>query len=269
MSTKLHELLAVEDNLGQAFKATLAEADNAFKQRLNVFVGRRASVKATRHDEDGSAACEEMDEIVDVADTIPGTLRRITRSVANYLDVVSQKEEANTRAKADLILDGETVLKDAPATMLLALESRLKLLRGVVAAIPTHDMSRGWTESADGEPHVWEDRGEIRAVTRKTQRERVVIQPTEHQPGQFTMFTEDVIVGEKTIKNSSGLVSPAEKTRLVDRCARLINACKQARQRANETEADVDLRVGDVLMSYLLSGPRDKSAPSSGPAQET
>ena len=64
-------------------------------------------------------------------------------------------------------------------------------------------------------------------------------------------FTEDERVGAWTTMIHSGMLTPFEKRKYVDRIDTLLRAVKQARQRANDTEV-VSSNIGEKIFNYIL-----------------
>lgn len=251
-TTKLHELLAVEDSLNTVLADSVKEATASFSGKDHLFKGHTIEVSPLEESADGhTAVAPEVDQN-DVAETVHGKLNFVLGHLVRAFNVYGQKERTNQEARADLIVNGETLIPDAPATMLLGLENRLKHIRAMVLAVKTNDMSKGWTPTQTS--HVFQARPEERFVTKKIQRERVVIEPTEHQPGQFTTYTEDVRVGKKVTVHQSGLVSPADKAQILQRVDTLLRATKKARQRANGQVVDTSFKPGKAIKNFLLNG---------------
>ena len=252
MVTKLHELLAVEESLNTVLADSLKEATNSFATKDHIFKGHKITVEALEEDTEGHTAIAAETDVTDVAETVHGKLDFVFNHLNRAFNVYGQKERTNQSAKADLVVNGDVLLKDCPATMLLGLETRLKHIRAMCLAIKTTDQSKGWVATQD--KHIFEARPEEKFITRKVQRERIVIAPTEFQPGQFTTYAEDTRVGKKTTVHATGLVSPKEKSDILLRVDTLLRAAKKARQRANATEVDTKFKPGKAIKNFLLNG---------------
>lgn len=241
---KLHELLAVEPDLKGAAEKILNETINTFTKKQHHFTERFKSYQPK--DEDGDTFATEKQEMVT---TVPKKLGHTQKVVVRYLDAVAQKEFTNTEASAVLEVDGKQLLDTPlPATLLLALEGRLKQLREVYNAIPTLDPSETWhwddkTKTYEAEPkHTYK--------AKKVYRNHVKAQATDRHPAQVETYTEDERVGTWTEKRWSGMITPAEKAVLIERLDVLARSVKQARQRANDTKVK-KLSVGDVLFNFI------------------
>ena len=92
--------------------------------------------------------------------------------------------------------------------------------------------------------------------TKKIEEPIVMYDATPEHPAQTKLFSKDVLVGHwKHIKHSGAL--PAEdKNRMIKKIHKFIDAVKQARERANETEighGPNDSLIGESIVGYLFS----------------
>jgi len=250
--TQLHELLAVEESLNTVLSDSVKEATASFSGKDHLFKGHTVTVEPLEEDVEGHLAVAPESETLDVAETVDGKLAFVFNHLVRAFNVYGQKEHTNQNARADLVVNGETLIKDCPATMLLGLETRLKHVRAMCLAIKTMDQSKGWTPTPMA--GVFQARPDEKFITRKVQRERVVVEATEHHPAQFTQYTEDMRVGKKITVHTSGLVSPKGKSDLIARIDTLLRATKKARQRANGQLVDTKFKPGKAIKNFLLKG---------------
>lgn len=248
--TQLHQILAVEESVNKTYAEALREAADSFSKKEHLFKGLLVSTRPLEEGTDGHQAVFEDTERTDVAETVPSKLTFLMRHATKAFNVYAQKEATNQLARADLVVNGEVLVKDCPATFLLGLEARLRSLRATLESIKTTDQSKGWV--ATDQPNVFQCRPVTTRLTKKVMRHKVVIEPTEHQAGQFTQYTEDIPVGEKTTTHFSGLISPKEKSDLLARLDVLLRAAKKARQKANTQEVVTSFKPGKVLSDFLL-----------------
>lgn len=241
---KLHELLAVEPDLKGAAEKIIAETINTFTKKPNHFEARHKNYRPK--DEDGDTFAPERQEMVT---TVPKKLDHTQDVVVRYLDAVAQKEVTNTEASAVLEVDGTPLIDTPlPATLLLALEGRLKQLREVYNAIPTLDPSETW--KWDEQTKTYEAESKDSYKTKKVYRNHVKAPATDKHPAQVETYTEDERIGTWTTKRWSGCVTPAEKAAVLGRIDKLTRAVKQARQRANDAEAK-KVELGNVLFNFI------------------
>lgn len=247
MVAKLHEVLAVEGDLEATAKKVMEEAVNTFTKKPDHFMEQHRSLTMF----DDNRAQENTDEHKALVTTVGEKLGYVRRSVTKYLDTFARKEATNQTASADLVVDGETLASDIPATMLLGLESKLKTLRGMYDAIPTLQPGVHWEIDADRGQDIYVGVDpEVRMRTEKQVQHKVLYEATKEHPAQLERWNADVPVGKITLRSWSGMLSPADKSHLLGRIDTLLRGVKKARQRANTAEV-VSRPIGDVLFDYI------------------
>ncbi len=188
----------------------------------------------------------EKQKVQAVADEL---LRRTGRLLAELLDVTATKDFANTQAKADVVVGGEVLLEQVPATFLLFLEKQLAELATTVKRIPILDPAEEWHRDEAAGLYKTEPTHTTR--TKKVQRPIVLYQATKEHPAQTQLITEDVIVGAWLTVKHSGALPAGRKQELIERIERLVDAVKFARERANATPAP-RREVGERLFEFLF-----------------
>lgn len=252
LMTKLHEILAVEGGLDATQRKIVDEARETFTKRADHFIEMHRALSMF----DEAAAGQNSEEHKEMVTTVPEKLEHVARIVSRHLDVVFQKDRANQSANADIVIDGMTLVSGVPATTLLGLETRLAMLREMYLAIPTLSPGRQWVRDEQRGLHVWRDANpEVRLKTQKTPQHKILVEPTKEHPAQIEKWFEDVAVGRITTSTWSGMLSPGQKSELLERLDRLIRAVKRARQRANQVEVDQAARIGQKLFDYIHPRP--------------
>ena len=246
---KLHELLAVESDLDATAKKVMEEAKTTFVKKVDHFIGAHKSLKMF----DEQRAQEELAaaEHKELVTTVGKKLAYIRKPIVRLWDAVLQKDATNQTAVADLVVDGEILGRDLPATWLLGMEQKLRGLRAVYEAVPTHAPGFDWVPDPDrGEGVFRSAHTENKDKTEKKLRADVVVPATEHHPAQVRDYTENVKVGVFRVERWCGTVSPAEKSAYLERIDKLIRAVKKARVRANNVEIK-KVTVAKKLFSYV------------------
>jgi len=249
---KLHELLAVEPDLKKVFQRVADEVHVLFTRKSEHFRGHHKSLKM----QDEERAFEEAaaEETKTITTTVMAKLHYAAKSGAKYIDALATKEATNQTAKANLVVNGKVIAEDLPATFLLGLESKLKVVREYLAHAPTLDPAHSWVPAENlGEGIFQTEHDDVRERQEKKTAYITVAQATEHHPAQVAKELEAKIVGLFTTKRTSAMISPAEKSELMERCDLLIRATKQARQRANQAEV-VKKTIGAKLFNFILTG---------------
>lgn len=252
---KLHELLAVEGDLQTGADQIVQETTNTFTKKPDHFTGFHKTYKPFTEGEvlhEAERQANEGEKAVD--ETVGGKLDWTAKQVGRWLDVVLQKEATNQSAKADLILDGETIAKDLPATFLLGLETKLKKLRAMYHVIPTLQPGITWIEDPSKGKGIYKAKDpEQKFRTKQTIQHKVLYEATDKHPAQIEKWTENINIGVFATEKWSGMMSVAEKAAVLDRIDNLMRAVKQARQRANTQEA-VEMKIADQLFDYINKG---------------
>lgn len=176
-------------------------------------------------------------------------LKSLAKHETELFDVSATLDWANFHAKADVVVDGQVLIADAPVTYLMWLEKRLTDLGTFFKKLPTLDPSENWSwDEANG----WYRSDPVqRNATKNVRRNHVKAKATDRHAEQVEVYTEDVPVGVWTTVKFSGAIPERERATLVERVHKLQDAVKHAREQANM--ADVQHQhVGDKIFGYLL-----------------
>lgn len=244
--TKLHEILAVEGDVRKEAERIKAETVHTFQSKPQHFKGHVKTTTMFSEDDVTPAP-----EVVTITDTVNGKLRYTLSHFGNWLDVVHQKEEANQRAVADVIVGETVLLEKVPATFLLGLEAKLLAIKDLYANIPTLAPGINWMLSGDLDDVFVAQMDKETFVTRKTINSKVLYEATDHHPAEIERWTEDQRVGKNVTQSSCSMVSAGDKARMIGKLNKLITAVRQARQRANGVDIN-KRKVSDILVNYLL-----------------
>lgn len=244
---KLHELLAVEPDLKNTATSIMNETVKTFTAKHDHFTGSARTYDVVL---EGSEPLP--DEGKEMVTTVAEKLAYLKQSQVAAIDAIYQKEFANTAAKADIVLDGQVVATGVPATVLLALEGRLKELQGVYRAIPTLEPGKPWEKDLHrADTYRTHPRQTLR--TTKVKDWRVIVPPTDKHPAHVVEEMKDVVLGRWNVTDYSGMLAPIEKSEMLARLDKLLQAVKQARCRANNEEV-VHAEIGEKLFSIIHGG---------------
>jgi hypothetical protein len=177
-------------------------------------------------------------------------LTQVIAHQTELADVMATKDWANCTARADIEIDGDVLVKDAPATFILAMEKQINDLKTFVTNLPVLDDAEDWT--ADVNSSLLKS-GTITTHRTAKVSEPIVLYPatTEH-PAQTQLVTKDVIVGFWDQVKHSGALPVPRKRQLLDRIEKLLRAIKTGREKANMEPAE-KREVGAALYGYVLS----------------
>ena len=238
-NTKLNQILAIEKGTKSRVHGEVTKMHHLL-QKPALLQGFNKAYQ--NQDEGGDVYPPERQKVQVVAAEM---LKRAGRLLAELFDITATKDIANTEAKADLVVDGEVLLEQVPATFLLFLEKQLGDLHTFVAKIPILDPAEEWHHDEAAGLYKTEPTQTTR--TKKVQRPIVLYQATKEHPAQTQLITEDVIVGHwRTVKHS-GALPAGRKAELQERIERVLQAAKFARETAN-AQAAPRREVGERLL---------------------
>jgi hypothetical protein len=167
----------------------------------------------------------------------------------DLMDATATMDEGNCAARADLKVDGETVLPKVPVTHLLFLEKQLTDLQTFLGHAPVLDPAESW--KWDEATACYRSNPSSSNRTKKVMRNHVKYEATEKHPAQVETYTEDVKVGEWSTVKFSGAVPQQTKNAWLTRVRQLIEAVKCAREEANALEVK-SVKFGQKLIDFIL-----------------
>lgn len=181
---------------------------------------------------------------------VPEVLVEVRAALAKLFDVVATKELANTAARADVVVDGRTLLEDVPVTYLLFLEKQLVDLHTFVAKLPTLDPTKEWTYDEGVAAYTTPVVKTVK--TKKLPRNHVKAAATDKHPAQVDVYHEDVVVGYWSTKFFSGALPQSRVNELLARVVALQEGVKKAREEANTGTVD-EMNFARPVFDYLLA----------------
>lgn len=247
MSRQLHQTTAILKGLKPRIYSEVTTLHKE-SQKVDLYTGFAKSYR--KKDEDGEEFPPENKRVVLVASDV---LRKLAKLQTEVFDTTAELDWANTTAKADVVVDGQTVLAGVPVTYLLFLEKQLTDVRTFIGAMPTLDDAKDWTQ--DPNSRLFKTEKVSTHKTKKVQRAIVkydaVIRDGQALPAQTEMITEDVIVGWWDTVSHSGALPVPRKEALLERVDKFLKAVKVAREVANN-EPVTDRKVGEAVFGYLF-----------------
>lgn len=244
--TRLNQIIAIEKGVkNQTARVETDLYHNLEKKPL--FAG--LSRTYTPNDEEGDRLPPEQATVQLQAEDI---LVQLTGALTRLIDVTATKDASNTKAKADVVVDGTVIAADVPVTTLMFLEKELEKLAAFVGRLPILDPAQTWHyDTARG---VFASTPVQTTRTKKIPRNHVLYEATKEHPAQVQMFTEDVIVGTWKKTDFSGALPADRITGIRSRLDKLRTAVKFAREEANTTEV-TDAQYGESVLGFLFTEP--------------
>jgi len=247
--TKLHEILAVEASKEKVANKLVQESIRTLGKE-NLFGGqvRRLVMLDTADD------YLNGEERVALTTTVDENLDYLTKPIADYWDVVCQKDSANQTATSTITLNNKHITGQLPATFLLGMETKLNNLRKLYEVIPTLAPGITWDVDEQERPGTFKARNDV--VSFKTEKDmefKEASPATKEHPAQIAKLERTRNVGTFTTTRWSGMLTPLDKAQRLDRLDQLLNAVKQARQRANSVKVE-NAKVGKELLDFINHG---------------
>jgi hypothetical protein len=180
---------------------------------------------------------------------VKDSIRSIVGALIEMFDIVATQDFANCQAKANVVVDGQAVLKDVPVTHLLFLEKQLVDIHTFVEKLPTLDPAESWAFKQDADCFASEPYQTTK--TKKVMKNHVKAEATKEHPAQVETYTEDVIVGNWTTVKFSGAIPATEKNAILERVRKLQEAVKTAREEANALQVE-PRKVGADVFKYVF-----------------
>ncbi len=241
---KLNQIIAIEKGIKSQSVQQVAETQRTL-QKSSLFSGISRTYRPK--DEEGEQLPPESNKVQVTADEIIHETREF---LTKLFDITATKDWTNCHARADVVVNGQTLLTQVPVSYLLFLEKQLSDLHAFIKKLPIIDASERWT--FDPNSDCWATEPVQTLKTFKMPRNHVKAEATEHHPAQVEVYYEDVTIGYwRTVKFSGAL--PAQRIHeLLNRLEKLQQAVKFAREEANNAEAE-EQRVGDRIFNYLFS----------------
>lgn len=241
---RLNQIIAVEKSVKSRSFQELTEAHHAL-QKASLLAGISRTYRPK--DEEGEQLPAESTRVQVKTQDI---LRQTAEIMTKLFDVTATKDWANCVAKANVVVDGQVLLKDVPATYLLFLEKQLVDIQTFVKKLPVLDPSESW--NYDSSADYWATEPVQTVRTKKIPRNHVKAEATEKHPAQVEVYYEDIVVGSWRTVKFSGALPASRVNELLQRVQKLQEAVKFAREEANNTEV-TDQKVGEAVFRYLFS----------------
>lgn len=246
VKNQLHQLLAVENDRKQKSLLIIQEGQTTFSKRVEHFDG--LSKVYTPNTENGEGIPPELKEIVT---TVKSKIEYMVDPISEGIDAQISKEETNSsgNARTDLIVDGKH-LGTLSATSLLALETWIVKIREMYKEIPTLDPTRNWVEDKKAGVGIFQTLPEVKYRTNKVTKPIVLYPATDKHPAQVTTVNEDIQVGKYETIYKSGRITPAQKSKILVRIDKILDAVKNARAIANQADV-VNVKIGSKIFDFI------------------
>ena len=245
MALVLHQVIAVEKGAKARLMSTITEIYQA-NQKPDDFNG--FVKKYTPIDEEGEKFHDENKQKL-VKNNYIASIKKAKKAFSELFDSTAMRDFANCNAKADVIVDGQVLIRQAPCTYLLFLEKKLVDIQTMVTAIPTLNPEFEW--SKDPNSNLFRSEPITTVKTKKVAKVITLAPATDKHPAQAQVAQEDVTAGHWSTTNLSGAMPVTEKEEILERLEKIIKEVKCAREKANTVVAE-DIKVGDAILAYIF-----------------
>jgi hypothetical protein len=243
--TKLNQIIAVEKGVKSALQGELTRLYHLI-QKSALWNGFSKTYSPFSDDE----TQQRPPESAVVQASGEDLLRELSLVMGRLMDVTATKATANTHAKADVVVDGQTILSAVPVSQLLDLEKMLTDITTLIGKLPVLDPTETW--KFDGNRNLYATEPSFTVASKKFPRNHEKAPATDKHPAQVEMYYEDVPVGRWYLQKFSGALPASRVRQLKERVGKLQTAVKFAREEANSIDI-ADVRHGDKVFGYLLA----------------
>lgn len=246
---KLHEILAIEGDLGKTSTKLLNETKKTFGKD-NLFNGSVKKLEMFAEEDQ----MLNTTEVVKLDTTVEEVLSYTNKEVGKFWDAVLKKDKTNQIAVADVVLESGTVIaKNVPVTFLLGLETKLNEYRKILDAIPTLPPGIRWKEDKSEGNGIFKSEDDVVQFRTKKETEfKVAYEATKEHPAQISPITVDKNVGKYTTEKTCSMMTPYEKATIISKHEEILRAVKKARQRANNVEIVKD-SISSSIFRYIMT----------------
>jgi len=242
----LHELLAVENDVEKVSRKLVDESIKTLGKD-NLFNGQ---VRVLTHF-NSEDALSDTREVTELTTTVDENVDYVVDALAEYYDVVLQKDLTNQKAVADIVIDDEVLAYGVPSTFLLGMEKKLNGLRSLYEAIPTLQPGIKWDAAPSAGAGVFQSGNDVEQFKTKKDVDFKEISPaTKEHKAQIAQYETVKNVGKYVTTKTSGMFTPLEKANRIAKLDKLLKAVRQARNRANATEV-VSGKIGKTILDFI------------------
>jgi hypothetical protein len=178
-------------------------------------------------------------------------LGQFEQACSELFNLCATQDWANTQAKADIVVDGTTILREVPVSYLLFLEKQLTDIKTFISTLPVLDTSETWV--FDPQQDCFATEPKLTTKTKRIVKPVVLYEATKEHPAQVKESSEDVPEGIWRTVKFSGAISTARQNELLRRVDRLMQEVIYAREQANGMEVTQQNQVARSIFGYLFA----------------
>ncbi len=242
---KLNQVIAIL----QTVKANTAKAKTSVYQLIQksaLFQGISRTFQPVA--EDGFVYPPENQTLQIKAEDL---LTQFEQACTELFNLCATQDWSNAQAKADIVVDGTTILREVPVSYLLFLEKQLTDMKTFISTLPVLDNSESWVY--DQQQACFATEAKYTTKTKRIVKPVVLYEATKEHPAQVKESSEDVPEGTWRTVKFSGAISQARQNELLRRVDRLTQEVIFAREQANSLEVTEQNQVARSIFGYLFA----------------
>lgn len=251
--TRLHQVVAVQHGVEDEATAQLKQLRHLLTVGgdQNPLTGLSRTYEARGDNDEKPPAYRKVQATA--AELIAAAMKGQSR----LLDLKLIREEGNCKARADVTVDGITVLADVPVGYLLFLEGKLDELIKIIDSIPVLNPAVAWDNTAAGlREGEWASPVAKREVKDRVPKVQLlspaqVIDGQRFEP-QFRPYEAEGVIGWWNTIQYSGEMDPKVAQAIRERAVALREAIRFAREKANQLEVATDLHPGAAILGFVF-----------------
>lgn len=249
MPLKLAQVNARLDGVKKATMDRVTELNKLF-QKAAMFIGYSRVYKP--YSQSGNNAETLPPENVMVQARFQEVIAQARKAWTTLVDSTFTQDTGNTRAKADVVINGIVIASDVPVTTIMFCLNRFTDVLTFVKNIPTPNQAVNWAYDSN-QGLLKSVSPEIVQRTKKVMKTHVKFEPTDKHPGQSDTYTEDTPVGEYTKLDFSGACPVETKLKIVENASAIVEALKVARELANIATEVAESKIADKFFDYIFA----------------
>lgn len=241
---KLHQILPARKAAGDVAHETITRVHHKLTAAATSGISRVYTPK----DDDGDRYPSEYQKVTWAGDD---AVREALPHQVRLIDLTAQRDFTNMTACANVTVDGEVILRDAPVSFLMWLESQLTHYITFLKQLPVLDPSTNWAWSP--EQGAYASDVVSTAKSRKLEVPLVLHPPTDKHPAQVKTTMIDEFQGTWQTTRFSGAFRRDDVEAALERARKLHDAVRSAASLANETPVNT-LHPGQAIVDYVFEG---------------
>jgi hypothetical protein len=179
-------------------------------------------------------------------------IEALRKLYTEVIDITATRDYGNMHAFADVVVDGEVLIEQAPVHFLLWLETQLSDIYTNLRKFPVEDPKEEWRSGDSLPPGVKKTATVDTPSTKMVPKHLLSSSESDRHPQQvLDKWQDHVRTGTWHKVSYTTALEPKVRDAMVDRVNALRDAVKIAREKANQTEVD-DIRIGAALVTYIF-----------------